>query len=49
MQQNEKKEQRSLPFFGIGKVLPFLKKYKAVMLAMVICGLGSTGVDLLVP
>ncbi len=49
MQQNEKKEQRSLPFFGIGKVLPFLKKYKAVMLAMVICGLGSTCVDLLVP
>ena len=49
MQQNEKKEQRSLPFFGIGKVLPFLKKYRGVMLAMVLCGLGSTGVDLLVP
>ncbi len=49
MQQNEKKEQRSLPFFGIGKVLPFLKKYRGVMLAMVTCGLGSTCVDLLVP
>ena len=49
MQQNEKKEQRSLPFFGIGKVLPFLKKYRGVMLAMVLCGLGSTCVDLLVP
>ena len=49
MQQNDKKEQRSLPFFGIGKVLPFLKKYKGVMLAMVTCGLGSTCVDLLVP
>ena len=49
MQQNEKKEQRSLPFFGIGKVLPCLKKYRGVMLAMVTCGLGSTCVDLLVP
>ena len=46
---SEKTEQRSLPFFGIGKVLPFLKKYRGVMLAMVLCGLGSTGVDLLVP
>ncbi|MBE5804431.1 MAG: ABC transporter ATP-binding protein [Clostridiales bacterium] len=49
MQQNEKKEQRSLPFFGIGKVLPFLKKYRGVMLTMVLCGLASTGVDILIP
>ena len=49
MQQNEKKEQRSLPFFGIGKVLPFLKKYRGMLLVMVLCGLGSTCIDLLVP
>ena len=49
MQKTEQKEQRSLPFFGIGKVLPFLKKFRAQMLVMVLCGLASTGVDLLIP
>jgi len=49
MQNTEQKEQRSLPFFGIGKVLPFLKKFRAQMLVMVLCGLASTGVDLLIP
>ena len=45
-QPNEKK---SLPFFGIGKVLPFTKKYRGVMFLMVVCGLMSTGIDLLMP
>ena len=47
MQQNE--EKRSLPFFGIGKVLPFMKPYRRVVAAMIGCGLVSTGVDLLIP
>ncbi|MDD6142217.1 MAG: ABC transporter ATP-binding protein [bacterium] len=47
MQQNE--EKRSLPFFGIGKVLPFMKPYRRVVAAMIGCGLASTGVDLLIP
>ncbi len=42
-------EKRSLPFFGIGKVLPFLKKYHRVLITMIGCGLLSTGVDLLTP
>ncbi len=42
-------EKRSLPFFGIGKVLPFMTKYRRMVLVMVLCGLASTGVDLLVP
>ena len=45
-QQNE---QKSLPFFGIGKVVPFLTKYRKVMILMVACGLGSTCIDLLIP
>ncbi len=44
-----REEKRSLKFFGIGKIIPYMKKYRAVMLAMVTCGLMSTGVDLLVP
>lgn len=46
---NQKEETHSLPFFGIGKVLPFIRKHHKVMLAMVVCGLGSTCIDLLVP
>ena len=44
-----REEKRSLPFFGIPKVLPFLGRYKRMMLVMVLCGLASTCVDLLVP
>ncbi|MBQ1256515.1 MAG: ATP-binding cassette domain-containing protein, partial [Clostridia bacterium] len=45
-QQNETK---SLPFFGIGKVIPYLKKYKKIMLTMVSFGLFATCIDVLVP
>ena len=45
----KKQEKRSLPFFGIGKILPYLKKYRKVMVTMIVCGLLSTGVDLLIP
>lgn len=41
--------KKGLPFFGIGKMLPFLKKYKKNLLAMVICGLAGTLVDIAVP
>ena len=47
MEKNQ--EKRSLPFFGIGKILPYLKKYRKVMVTMIVCGLLSTGVDLLIP
>ena len=45
-QQNETK---SLPFFGIGKIIPFMKKYRKIMSVMVSCGLLTTCVDILVP
>ena len=48
-QVNRDTEKRSLPFFGIGKVLPYMKKYAKVTILMVACGLSSTGVDLLIP
>jgi len=46
---SKEKEQKALPFFGIGKVLPFLTKYRRVMVLMVACGLASTCIDLLIP
>ena len=39
----------SLKFFGIGKMLPFLKKYRGMMLAMVLCGLAGSVVDIGTP
>ncbi len=45
----DKHKQKSLPFFGIGKLLPFLKRYRLRMLVMVICGIISTGMDIAAP
>ena len=45
----KKPEQRSLPFFGLGKILPYLRKYRLATTLMVGCGLLSTGMDLLIP
>ncbi len=48
--QNTQKEKTvSLPFFGIGKLLPFMKKYRGTLIFMVVCGLISTVVDILLP
>ena len=39
----------SLKFFGIGKMLPFLKKYRGMMLTMVLCGLAGSIIDIGTP
>ena len=41
--------KKGLPFFGIGRMLPFLKKYSKTLLVMVLCGLAGTLVDIAVP
>lgn len=45
---NEQKTTH-LKFFGIGKILPFLRRFRAQMAVMVLCGLFSSGVDILLP
>ena len=47
--ENNKEKITSLPFFGIPKLLPFMKKYRATLILMVICGLISTVMDILLP
>jgi len=42
-------EQKSLPFFGIPRLFPYLKKYRKILTWMVLCGLLGTGVDILMP
>ncbi|MBE5813825.1 MAG: ABC transporter ATP-binding protein [Clostridiales bacterium] len=50
MKQQKKKEKTvSLPFFGIPKLLPFMKKYRGTLIFMVCCGLVSTVMDILLP
>ncbi|MBQ9251706.1 MAG: ABC transporter ATP-binding protein [Clostridia bacterium] len=46
-QQNEYKAY--LPFFGIPRLFPYIKKYRKTLLIMLICGLAGTGVDLALP
>ena len=45
----KKKEKDGLPFFGVGKVLPFMKKYRRTILVMMLCGLGGSVIDVAVP
>lgn len=43
------KNHKPLPFFGIGKLLPFLKQYRLRMFVMVSCGLIGTATDISIP
>ena len=40
---------KHLKFFGIGKILPLLQKFRMQIMIMVLCGLLSSGVDILLP
>ena len=41
--------EKSLAFFGIPRLFPYLKKYRKTLLLMVACGLLATGVDVAMP
>ena len=45
MSQQKKQEYVSLPFFGIGKILPYTKKFRKTQLAMILFGLCGTLVE----
>ncbi len=42
-------EKKALPFFGVGKILPFMKKYKSLIALMIICGLLGSAFDTVTP
>ena len=42
-------KQKKLRFFGIGKILPFLRPFWKPLLVMVVGGLISSGIDILLP
>ena len=39
----------ALPFFGVGRILPYLKKYRAVLALMMLCGLAGSVIDVAGP
>ena len=47
--KNQNDSLPSLPFFGIPRLIPYVKKYRRTLAVMLICGLGGTGVDLALP
>lgn len=49
MNMKKDNKQKSLPFFGLGKVLPFLGKYRFLVIIMISCGLAGSVVDIVLP
>lgn len=47
--KTETENKKSLPFFGIGRLLPFLKKYRRRFVGMIVFGLCGSAVDILIP
>ena len=47
--QEDKQEKKSLPFFGIPKIMPYIKKYRGLMLVMVLTGLVGSTIDIIIP
>ncbi len=45
----EREERVSLPFFGIPRILPYVRPYRKTLLCMVFCGLVGTAVDVALP
>ena len=45
----ENEYKASLPFFGIPRLIPYVRKYRRTLLLMLVCGLAGTGVDLTLP
>ena len=47
--QDENKEYVKLPFFGIPKLLPFMKPYRVKILTMMVMGVVTSGMDIVWP
>lgn len=47
--KTETENKKSLPFFGIGRLFPFLKKYRMRFVGMIVFGLCGSAVDILIP
>ena len=42
MEYTEQEQKTSLPFFGIPRILPYVRPYRGMLAVMILCGLGGT-------
>ena len=49
MEHTENEYRASLPWFGIPKIVPYLGAYRKTLMVMIICGLGGSAVDIILP
>ena len=49
MENTKKQDASFLPFFGIPRLIPYLKPFRKALAVMVVCGLGGSAVDILLP
>ncbi len=49
MDEETSTQTTHLKFFGIPKILPYLKPYLSVMLIMILCAVGASVVDIVIP
>lgn len=47
--KNSEKKREHLPFFGLGKIVPYMKKYREKIFFMIFCGLIGSCVDIFTP
>ena len=47
--KDEKREYVSLPWFGIPKLLPYLRPYRGIIISMITLGLAGGFVDIIIP
>lgn len=47
--KDEQQEYVSLPWFGINKLLPYLKPYRRIIVSMILLGLAGGLVDIILP
>ena len=44
-----RKETASLPFFGIPRIMPYVRRYRRRLLSMIACGLAGSAMDVALP
>lgn len=49
MTSNQEQPSKKLRFFGVGKILPYMRKYRKMIFLMILCGLAGSISDTIIP
>ena len=47
--RNQRRDRKGLRFFGIPLIMPYIKVYRKTLILMILCGLGGSAVDIILP